>query len=340
MNLMSPQLLLGLLFLPLILFLFYRKNVQAKATFSHLFKVFFSPKGIELKKQEKKQASLPWLFLASSILFFIALSRPQWGKSEVELLESNIDYLVALDVSKSMLAEDIVPTRLDRAKLLATNFISKLHGERVGLLAFTKNAFIEAPLSTDYELLEEILTELSPNDFPNEGTNFAAMLDEALQIFSSNEKAKNMLILLSDGEDHGGGWQQKLAEFKKESIQVLSIGIGASHGAVIRNPNGSLYRDYKGQPIVTIFNPASLEFIARSTGGVYIQADKYFDISTVVEGMIKNPGYTKRKEKMKTHAEKYTYFLLPALILALASFLFEFPLYENREVKLGSKDKS
>lgn len=336
----NPEYLLGLFCIPLFLFFFYRKNAQTKATFSHLFKVLFSSKGIEIIKQEKDSNPFPWLFLASTTLFFIALSRPQWGKAEVELLESNADYLIALDVSKSMLAEDTVPSRLERAKLLATNFISKLHGERVGLVAFTKNAFIEAPLSTDYELLEEILSELSPDDFPNGGTNFAAMLDEALQFFSSSGRSKKMLILLSDGEDHGGGWQQRLVDFKKESIPVLSIGIGSSNGAVIRNSNGSLYKDYNGEPIVSIFNPAALELIAHSTGGLYIQADKYFDITTVVESLAKNPGYAKRKEKLKTLAEKYVYFLLPALLLALASFLFEFPGYENLEIKMGSKDKS
>ncbi|CAI9086798.1 hypothetical protein A7K93_03795 [Candidatus Methylacidiphilum fumarolicum] len=341
MQFKNPQILFGLLLLPLFLFLYYHRNSASKATFAHLFKVFFSHQGVEIKREVNQKIPIPWLFFLSSVLFIVALSRPQWGETDIELLQSNSDYLLAIDMSKSMLAEDTVPSRLERAKLLASNFVAKLQGERVGLLAFTRNAFVEVPFSTDYDLIQEMISALSLDDFPNGGTSFAAMMEEVLLFFSSEERHKKILILFSDGEDHGGRWEQKLTELKKYGVQVLAIGIGSPNGALIKNTNGSLYKDYNGQPIVSFFNPSSLELIAHSTGGIYVQADKWLDIVPLVQKMVKSPEYSKNKEKMKVLAEKYIYFLLPALLLALASFYWEFPRHERFIMvnKLGAKGK-
>ncbi|MCX6956319.1 MAG: VWA domain-containing protein [Verrucomicrobia bacterium] len=139
-------------------------------------------------------------FAAGLALAIVALARPQYGKLEEPVFDQSREILVAIDLSRSMLAPDVKPSRLERAKLLIQSLLEKLEGERVGLVVFSGTSFLQSPLSADYEILREFLPALGPEFLPEGGTNYGALLDASLQAFSATNSADRFLIILSDGE--------------------------------------------------------------------------------------------------------------------------------------------
>ena len=147
---------------------------------------------------------LLWLGLAFGV---VALARPQWGRIEEPVFDQSREIVIALDLSRSMLAPDVRPSRLERARLLIQGLLDGLRGERVGLVVFAGTAFLQVPLSADYEVLNEFLPSLNPAFMPVGGTNYEAMLHAVLDAFSASSTADRYLIVLSDGESQDDGWQ-------------------------------------------------------------------------------------------------------------------------------------
>jgi Ca-activated chloride channel family protein len=158
------------------------------------------------------------------MLVAVALARPQLGNVEETVFDQSREVLIALDLSASMLADDVKPTRLARAKLLIGNLLDELQGERVGLACFAGTAFLQVPLSSDYEVLRDILPGLDPSFLPQAGTDFTGMLRVAGEAFGQSTAADRFLIVLSDGEAHDEEWRTGLAELKKKGVKIISLG--------------------------------------------------------------------------------------------------------------------
>lgn len=275
-----------------------------------------------------------WLGLALAV---VALARPQWGRLEEPVFEQAREILIALDLSRSMLAPDVKPARLDRAKLLIGALLDKLAGERVGLAIFSGSAFLQSPLSADYEILREFLPALGPDYLPEGGTNYRALLETVLQSFGSSGAADRFLIILSDGEASEANWQPLVADLQKKNIRVISLGIGTTAGAMIPDGAGGFVKDDRGAVVLTRLENNTLQQLARDTGGVYHDATAWVDLATVLEQTVESGRTGEFVEKRTVRlAERFQWALAPAVLCLLLSFWHEFPVRPRpRELKLS-----
>ena len=183
---------------------------------------------------------LLWLGLALGV---VALARPQWGRVEEPVFDQSREIVIALDLSRSMLAPDVRPSRLERARLLIQGLLDGLRGERVGLVVFAGTAFLQVPLSADYEVLNEFLPSLNPAFMPVVGTDYEAMLRAVLDAFSASGTADRYLIILSDGESQTDAWRDLVDNLRTKNIRVIGLGVGTTQGAFIPDEAGGYVKD-------------------------------------------------------------------------------------------------
>jgi hypothetical protein len=156
-----------------------------------------------------------FLMCAGLALGIVALARPQWGRLDEPVFDQSREIIIALDLSRSMLTPDVKPSRLERSKLLIESLLDRLRGERVGLIAFSGTAFLQAPLSADYEIMKEFLPSLGPDFLPEGGTNYRQLIDTAVEAFGDSSSADRYLIILSDGEATDEDWRERVPELSK-----------------------------------------------------------------------------------------------------------------------------
>ena len=276
-----------------------------------------------------------WLGLGLA-LAIVALARPQWGRIEEPVFDQSREIVIAIDLSRSMLAADIKPSRLERAKLLVRSLLEKLAGERVGLIVFSGTAFLQSPLSADYEILREFLPVLAPDYLPEGGTNYSALVDTTLQAFSSGSTADRFLIVLSDGEANDEYWKGSITELKKKGIRAICLGVGTEAGAMIPDGSGAFVKDERGAVVLSKLNGKSLRELADQTGGTYRDASAWLDLAGVLRATVEAGRKGEFTEKHNVRlVERFQWALAPALLCLLVSLWREFPVRPKpRELKL------
>ncbi|HKB92435.1 MAG TPA: VWA domain-containing protein, partial [Opitutaceae bacterium] len=259
--------------------------------------------------------------------------------SEEPVFDQSREVIIALDLSRSMLTQDVKPSRLNRAKLLIQSLLDQLAGERVGLVLFSGTAFLQSPLSADYEILREFLPTLSPDYLPEGGTNYQAMLETTLGAFSSGADADRFLIVLSDGEALDEDWQKLIPRLKERNIRVLGLGVGTAAGGVIPDSNGGLIKDERGAAVLSKLEPATLQRLAETTGGVYSDASAWVDLAKLLRATVDAGRKGEFREKSQVRLiERYQWVLAPAILCLLLSFWHEFPISPKaRELPLAKK---
>lgn len=267
-----------------------------------------------------------WWLAAGLALAVLALARPQWGRIEEPVFDQAREILLAVDLSRSMLTPDVKPSRLERAKLLIQSLLEKLAGERVGLVVFAGTAFLQAPLSADYEILREFLPALNPDFLPQGGSNYGALLDASLQAFGTTAAADRFLVVLSDGEATDDRWKDRAAELARKEIRVLSLGIGTANGGMIPDGAGGLVKDERGAVVMSRLETSTLQELARVTGGTYRDASAWLDLAALLRETVER-GQRGRFAERKTvrQVERYQWPLALALWCLLVSFFTEFP---------------
>ncbi len=276
-----------------------------------------------------------WLFLGLTVAV-VAVARPQWGQLEEPVFDQSREIILALDLSRSMLAPDVKPSRLDRAKLLIQSLLEKLAGERVGLVVFSGTAFLQSPLSADYEILREFLPALGPDFLPEGGSNYGALLEASLQAFSANGAADRFLVILSDGEATDDDWRNRIEELRKKSIRVLGLGIGTAAGAMLPDGTGQFVKDDRGAVVLSKLESATLQELARTTGGVYRDASAWVDLAGLVKETIEagRKGQFVEKNTIR-HVERFQWPLAFGLWCLFVSFFYEFPVRARpRDIRL------
>lgn len=208
-------------------------------------------------------------FLLGLACVFLALARPQLGSRVVELRSRGIDILIAFDVSKSMLAQDIRPNRLERAKLALRDFAVRLNGDRIGLLPFAGASFLFCPLTTDYEAFADSLAALNSETIPKGGTGIGAVIREAVNVLAGNSNYK-VLVLITDGEDLGQDALNAADLARQEKMIIHTVGVGTPQGSLIPLPagGGNFIKDENGF-VVSKLDEQTLAAIAETTGGIY-----------------------------------------------------------------------
>jgi Ca-activated chloride channel homolog len=278
------------------------------------------------------------LLCAGFALGIVALARPQWGRLDEPVFDQSRDIIIALDLSRSMLTPDVRPSRLERSKLLIQALLDRLKGERVGLIVFSGSAFLQSPLSADYEILREFLPALGPDYLPEGGTNYHQLIDTALEAFAGGSAADRYLIILSDGEATDEDWREKVPDLAKRGIRVIGLGVGTKAGGMIPDGAGAFMKDESGAVVLSKLEGGTLRELADATHGVYRDASEWVDLSKVLASTVEEGRKGRFVEQNSVrYAERYQWALAQALVCLLASFWLEFPVSpKSRDIRLSA----
>ena len=319
-----------------------RRRAAAAVEHPKILRAEAGAQGLSLvDKPAATHRTRPWLCVGLA-LAVVALARPQWGRIDEPVFDQAREILIAIDLSRSMLAQDVKPSRLDRAKLLTQSLLEKLAGERVGLLTFSGTAFLQSPLSSDYEILREFLPALNPDFLPEGGTNYRALIDTSLAAFGSTAAADRFLIVLSDGEATDDDWKAQIPELKKKGIRVIGLGVGTTAGAMIPDSSGGFVKDERGAVVLSRLESGTLQQLAQETNGTYRDASSWLDLSSVLNATVETGQKGKFLEKNSVRlVERFQWPLAFALWCLFVSFCYEFPVRPRpRDLKLRAKPEA
>ncbi len=273
MNFGDPSKLNLLWLLPalglLAIVLYRRRLARVRAMFANGALARLAP-GARIGRRAARLAI--WLAAIASLTF--ALARPQWGFRWEQTTSRGLDILVLLDTSRSMLAADFKPSRLQQAKWGLRDFARGLRGDRIGLIPFAGTAYLMCPLTVDYAAFLMSLDEANVGIVPRGGTAIAAGLRVAVETFDKQAVSDRVIVLVTDGEDHEGKIENWLPELKEKKIRVYTVGIGSKEGEPLPAPDGGsgFQKDREGNVILSTLREDPLRMLALETGGAYLRA--------------------------------------------------------------------
>lgn len=270
-----------------------------------------------------KQRLKAILLILGLCFCLFALMRPQWGFKWQEIKRRGLDIIIALDTSKSMLANDIKPNRLERAKLAIGDWAQNIKGDRIGLIAFAGSAFLQCPLTIDYGGFLLFLEDIDTNAIPMGGTSISSAIKEAMRSYPAGEGKYKVLIIITDGEDHEGDPLRLAEEAKKEGIIICCIGIGTKEGELVfveQEPGRKEFlKDNEGNAVKSRLNEEVLQKIAIATGGTYIRSTNTdFGLDLLYKEKLSKMEKREFEGKMnKLYDERFQIFLAIGLCLIL-----------------------
>ncbi len=274
---------------------------------------------------KKGQVFLKRLFFCLFVLFStIALMRPMFGERSEMVERRGVDVMIALDVSKSMLAHDHTPNRLERAKHEISKFVGLLRGDRVGLIIFAGESFVQCPLTLDYSALLSFLRPITTDWINVQGTAIAETIHQAINTLDSQSRKHKVLVIVSDGEDHEGNIEEAAREAAQKGLIIHTVGIGSEKGVPIpirgTGANIRYKTDQSGNVVLTRLNPATLEKIALQTNGRYFHAGPNFDFSLVYEEIETMEKKDFAMTQTSSLEERYQIFMVIALLFLFIQF--------------------
>lgn len=216
------------------------------------------------------------LLSAITILIFM-IARPQVGSKISHEKREGIEVLIALDISNSMLAQDVIPSRLEKSKLLIEDLVDHFTNDKVGLVVFAGDAFVQLPITSDYVSAKMFLQNINPSLITTQGTDLARAISLSQSCFTQREHIGRAIIVITDGEDHEGGALEAAREAYKKGINVFILGVGTSKGAPIPDGNGGYLKDNSGQTVLSALNEQMCQQVAKAGNGVYIHVDNTSD---------------------------------------------------------------
>ncbi|HOZ50573.1 MAG TPA: VWA domain-containing protein [Chitinophagaceae bacterium] len=262
------------------------------------------------------------LLLLAFIIGIIGLANLQAGSRSEKIERKGIDVMIALDVSKSMLAQDLSPNRLEKAKQFVARLIEKLGNDRIGLITFAGRAYVSVPLTVDMSALKMNLSGASPNQVPTQGTVIGEAISMARQSFNAKETKYKSIIIISDGEDHDEGASDEVKKAVGEGIMINTLGIGSPEGSTIIDPETrENKKDEKGEDIITKLNEKELQDIASDGQGIYLRLG---NTDAAAEAIAKKINSTEQKNFgdsiFSDYNSYYQYFLGISLLLIFVEF--------------------
>ena len=218
-----------------------------------------------------------WVAMAALAMLIFMLARPQMGTKISHEKRNGIETIICLDISNSMLAEDVVPSRLDKSKMLVENLVDHFTNDKIGLVVFAGDAFTQLPITSDYVSAKMFLQNIDPSLIATQGTDIAQAINLAMNSFTQQDKIGKAIILITDGEDHEGGALEMAKDAKKKGINVYILGVGDVNGAPIPLGNGDYMKDAQGQVVMTALNEQMCQQVAQAGSGKYIHVDNTSD---------------------------------------------------------------
>ena len=317
--------LYGLAILPLLVLVFFavlrwRKNATKRLVESNLQKAVLP---------DVSRAKLVWRFLfwiLAIALLLIGLANPQFGTKLEEVKREGIQIMIALDVSNSMLAQDLAPNRLENAKQSINRLISNLHDDQIGIIVFAGQSYVQLPMTTDYSSAKLFLSSIECNMIPAQGTAIGSAIDLAIQSFDVKSQAGKAIIIITDGENHEDDALKSAQDAASKGMSVYTIGMGSEAGVplpLMSNGSVSSYRkDNQGNTIISKLNSSLLKEIAAAGNGIYVHAGKSQSaLNVVVNELNKMEKKQFASKKYTDYEGRFQFFIAGAIVLLIAEML-------------------
>ena len=312
----------------------WKNNTQNKYISSDLLKVL-SPDISTFKPKAK-------LFLFSLFIVFstISLVNPKIGTELKTVKREGVDLVFALDVSKSMLAEDIAPNRLEKGKRIVSEIINSLNNDRVGIIAYAASALPILPITDDYSTAKTFLQSLNTDMLSSQGTAITESINLAKEFYDDEEQTNRVLVILSDGEDHEVKLEDIISLVQQSGMTIISVGIGSTKGSPIPIKENNIIKTYKkndkGDVVITKLNKELLSSISKSSKGIYIDG---FNTEQVVESVVERLKEMDKKEfeskQFVAYKDQFQWFIAFAILfLSLELFVFEKKTYWVKKLNL------
>ena len=327
-------LLAGLATCAFLLWRYRQFQTQQRATLARFAAVRLLDK-LTVSVSPARRKAKQTLFILGVACLFIALARPQAGYEWQETHRKGLELLFAVDTSKSMLAQDVKPDRLSRAKLAVHDLMDKLDGDGVGLVAFAGNAFLQCPMTLDYDAFRESLDALDTKVIPRGGTDIAAAIREAEAVFKTRTASEKILVLITDGEDLGGEGIAAAKEAANNGVKIFTVGVGSTTGELVPVPseNGEtgFAKDASGQLVKSHLDESTLKQIAEATGGMYQPLGQQGEgLSAIYDhGLGSFTRHDLSSRQAKVYLEQFQW----ALLAALGCFVAEMLIGTRRKVR-------
>jgi len=272
----APQWLWGLLLIPILIALFIRAEHRGLRRLQEFVSARLLPQLAGTVNRPRRVLRFALLLLGLSLALF-SLAQPRWGYTFEDVKRKGLDLLIATDTSRSMLSNDVQPNRLERVKLAARDLINELQGDRVGLIAFAGRAFLQAPLTIDYEAVMESVNDLDTTTIPEGGTNISSAITLAMQSFGKSAVGNRALIIFTDGEELSGDAVNVAKTATDAGVRIFTVGVGTPQGSLIpitsENGETAFVKDSAGQVVKSKLDDKRLREIAQATGGFYVHLE-------------------------------------------------------------------
>lgn len=272
----APQWLWGLLLIPLLIALFIRAEHRGLRRLQEFVSARLLPQLAGTVNRPRRILRFALVLLGLS-LALLSLAQPRWGYTFEDVKRKGLDLLIAIDTSRSMLSNDVQPDRLERVKLATQDLINELQGDRVGLIAFAGRAFLQAPLTIDYEAVMESINDLDTKTIPEGGTNISSAIDLATQSFGKSAVGNRALIIFTDGEELSGDAIKSAKAAADEGVRIFAVGVGTPQGSLIpitsENGETTFVKDSAGQVVKSKLDEKPLREIAQAAGGFYVHLE-------------------------------------------------------------------
>ena len=275
-----------------------------------------------------------WLMLAALGMIIFMMARPQFGSKMETVKRQGIETVVALDISNSMLAEDVTPSRLDKSKKLISRLVEKFNNDKVAMIVFAGEAFTQLPITSDYISAKMFLESITPSLISTQGTDIAGAIDLAMKSFTPNEVVGRAIVLITDGENHEGGAIEAAQAAAKKGIRVFVLGVGSPDGSPIQVEGSNEFRrDKDGNVIVTRLNEQMCQEIAKAGGGIYVRVDNTNNAEKALNAEINKLAKADVETQVYTEFDEQFQVLAWLALLLLAAELMilnrKNPLFKN-----------
>ena len=262
------------------------------------------------------------LMLTALALLIIGIARPQYGTKEQTVKRQGIEVMIALDISNSMLAEDVAPNRLERAKQMLSKLVDQMVDDKLGLVVFAGDAFTQIPITCDYVSAKMYLQSITPELIPAQGTAIGKAITTCVSSFGSEDTEKSRaIILITDGENHEDNAQEAAKMAKEKGIHVFVVGIGKPEGSPIPDGRGGFKKDKQGTVVVSRLSEEMCQEVAAAGGGMYVRADNSNTATRALEKEIEKLGKQEIETKVYSdYNEQYQSFIFIALLLLVIDF--------------------
>lgn len=330
----NPDFLYLLLILPLLVALFLYSNYRRRQKIQK----YGDPTMLEalMPNVSKHRPDLKfWLTFSALALIILMLARPQFGSKMETVKRSGVEAVIALDISNSMLAEDVIPNRLEKSKKLISRLVDTFNNDKVGMIVFAGEAFTQLPITSDYISAKMFLESIDPSLITTQGTDIGAAIRLAMKSFTPNEGVGRAIIVITDGENHEGGALEAAKEATEKGMQVFIVGVGSPEGTPIPTERGSnnFRKDKDGNVIVTRLNEQMCQEIAKAGNGLYIRVDNSNAAEKILNNEIAKLAKTDVESQVFTEFDEQfqalAWLILIILIIEMLILERKNPLFKN-----------